>query len=218
MLKFLSRLTDSNEREVRRFEPTVARINELEPEFTALSDAELRAKTEQFRARLRESLGDLLIPIEQRPLTPEEAAESELVVGDPTRISEERKEQHKRERREIDAALEEILPEAFAAVREAMRRALAKRHYDVQLVGGMVLHCRGDRRDEDRRGEDLRRAAGRLPERPHRPRRARRDRQRLPGQARRAVDRAGLLAARDERRLDPARGRLRGRPRLPPDR
>ena len=141
MLKFLSRLTDSNEREVRRFEPTVARINELEPEFSALSDAELRAKTDEFRARLRDSLGDLLIPIEQRPLTPEEAAESELVVGDPTRISEERKEQHRRERREIDTALDEILPEAFAAVREAMRRALAKRHYDVQLVGGMVLHA-----------------------------------------------------------------------------
>jgi preprotein translocase subunit SecA len=140
MLKFLSRLSDSNEREVRRFEPTVARVNELEPEYTALTDAELRGKTEQFRARLRDELGDLLIPIEQRELTPEEAAESELIAPDPTRISEERKEQHRRERRQIDAALDELLPEAFAAVREAMRRALAKRHYDVQLIGGMVLH------------------------------------------------------------------------------
>ena len=140
MLKFLSRLTDSNDREVRRFEPTVAVINELEPEYAALTDADLRGKTEQFRARLRDALGDLLIPIEQRALTAEEAAESELVVADPTRISEERKEQHKRERQQIDAALDEILPEAFAAVREAMRRALGKRHYDVQLVGGMVLH------------------------------------------------------------------------------
>ena len=140
MLKFLSRLSDSNEREVRRFEPSVARINELEPEYTALTDAELRAKTGQFRTRLRDALGDLLVPIEQRALTPEEAAESELIAPDPTRISEERKEQHKRERRQIDSALEELLPEAFAAVREAMRRALAKRHYDVQLIGGMVLH------------------------------------------------------------------------------
>ncbi|MDQ2853590.1 MAG: preprotein translocase subunit SecA, partial [Chloroflexota bacterium] len=140
MLKFLSRLSDSNEREVRRFEPSVARINELEPEYTALTDAELRAKTERFRTRLRDALGDLLVPIEQRALTPKEAAESELIAPDPTRISEERKEQHKRERRQIDAALEELLPEAFAAVREAMRRALAKRHYDVQLIGGMVLH------------------------------------------------------------------------------
>jgi len=140
MLKFISRLTDSNDREVRRFEPTVSRINELEPEYAALTDADLRGKTEQFRARLRDALGDLLIPIEQRALTAEEAAESELVVADPTRISEERKEQHKRERQQIDAALDELLPEAFAAVREAMRRALAKRHYDVQLIGGMVLH------------------------------------------------------------------------------
>ncbi|HEY8921035.1 MAG TPA: preprotein translocase subunit SecA [Candidatus Limnocylindria bacterium] len=140
MLKFLSRLTDSNDREVRRFEPTVARINELEPEYASLTDTDLRGKTAQFRARLRDSLGDLLIPIEQRALTPEQAEESELVASDPMRISEERKEQHKRERAQIDAALDEILPEAFAAVREAMRRALAKRHYDVQLVGGMVLH------------------------------------------------------------------------------
>jgi preprotein translocase subunit SecA len=43
MLKFLSRLADSNEREVRRFEPIVARINDLEPEYSALSDAQLRA-------------------------------------------------------------------------------------------------------------------------------------------------------------------------------
>ena len=140
MLKFLSRLTDSNEREVRRFEPIVARINELEPEYAALTDSELRGKTDQFRARLRDSLGDLLVPIEQRALTPEQAAESELVASDATRISEERKEQHRRERAQIDAALDEILPEAFAAVREAMRRALGKRHYDVQLIGGMVLH------------------------------------------------------------------------------
>jgi len=140
MMKFLSRLVDSNEREVRRFEPTVARINELEPEYTSLSDAELRAKTETFRQRLRDSLGDMLLPIELRPRPAEEDEDSELVVPDPTRIQEERKERRKRERAAIDAALEEILPEAFAAVREAMRRALAKRHYDVQLLGGMVLH------------------------------------------------------------------------------
>ena len=140
MMKFFSRLVDSNEREVRRFEPMAARINELEPEYVALSDAELRAKTEQFRERLRESLGDLLLPIELRPRPAEEDEDSELVVPDPTRVQEERKERRKRERAAIDAALDEILPEAFAAVREAMRRALGKRHYDVQLLGGMVLH------------------------------------------------------------------------------
>ena len=140
MMKFFSRMADSNEREVRRFEPTVARVGELEPEYTGLSDAELRAKTEGFRERLRERLGDLLLPIELRPRPVDEDEDSELVVPDPTRVQEERKARRKRERTEIDAALAEILPEAFAAVREAMRRALGKRHYDVQLLGGMVLH------------------------------------------------------------------------------
>ena len=81
MLKFLSRLTDSNDREVRRFEPTVARINELEPEYAALTDADLRGKTEQFRARLRDALGDLLVPIEQRALTAEEEARLDFIAG-----------------------------------------------------------------------------------------------------------------------------------------
>jgi preprotein translocase subunit SecA len=140
MRNFLSRLVDTNEREVRRFEPTVARINALEPEYVALTDAELRAKTDQFREQLRDRLGDLLLPIELRPRPVDEDEESELVVPDPARLAEERREQRKRDRREIDAALEEVMPEAFAAVREAMRRALGKRHYDVQLLGGMVLH------------------------------------------------------------------------------
>jgi preprotein translocase subunit SecA len=140
MLKFLSRLTDSNEREVRRLEPIVARINALEPEFQTLTDAELRARTDTLRARLRDDVGELLTPIELREVAPGDEEETELVGGDPARHSEERKEQRKRERQEIDAALNDLLPEAFAAVREAMRRALSKRHYDVQLVGGMVLH------------------------------------------------------------------------------
>ncbi|HEY7332368.1 MAG TPA: preprotein translocase subunit SecA [Candidatus Limnocylindria bacterium] len=140
MLKFLSRLTDSNDREVRRLEPIVAQINALEPEFQALTHAELRARTDALRQRLRDDLGDLLTPIELRDLAPGEEEETELVGGDPARHSEERKEQRKRERQEIDAGLNEVLPEAFAAVREAMRRALGKRHYDVQLLGGMVLH------------------------------------------------------------------------------
>ena len=140
MMKFLSRLTDSNEREVRRLEPIVAQINDLEPEFTALSDAELRARTDDFRARLKERLGELLTPIELREVPEDEEEETELAGGDPARHSEERRAQRKQERAEIDAALQEILPEAFAAVREAMRRALGKRHYDVQLLGGMVLH------------------------------------------------------------------------------
>ncbi len=144
MLKLFSRLVDSNEREIRRFEPMVARINELEPEYTALSDDALRAKSDGFRTRLRDELGELLTPIELRQ-TPddEEADEVETQLAgsvNPGLLAEQRKERRKRELKTINGALDEILPEAFAAVREAMRRALGKRHYDVQLIGGAVLH------------------------------------------------------------------------------
>jgi preprotein translocase subunit SecA len=140
MMKFISRLVDSNEREVRRLEPLVERINALEPEYEAMSDAELRGTSATLRATLEDRLGELLVPIELRDVAPGEEEETELTGSDPASHSEERKEQRQRERKEIDAALDEILPEAFAAVREAMKRALGKRHYDVQLIGGMVLH------------------------------------------------------------------------------
>ncbi len=142
MLKIFSRLVDSNEREVRRFEPVVARINELEPDYTELSDDALRARTDEFRARLQDELGDLLTPIEERKLDEDdEGFETELTAAsNPGLLAEERKERRKGELKTINEALDELLPDAFAAVREAMRRALAKRHYDVQLIGGMVLH------------------------------------------------------------------------------
>ena len=63
MLKFLTRLGDSNELEVQRLLPAVVKINELEPQFTSLTDAELRGKTDLLRARLHDAVGDLLIPI-----------------------------------------------------------------------------------------------------------------------------------------------------------
>jgi preprotein translocase subunit SecA len=93
MLKWLGSLVDSNEKELKRFEPIVAQINSLEPEFQKLSDAELRAKTEDFKSRLKNG-----------------------------------------------ETLDDILPKAFAAVREAARRIIGERHFDVQLMGGIVLH------------------------------------------------------------------------------
>src|SRR5216117_2186172 len=82
-----------HERDVKRMMPTVEATNALEPSVQALGDAELRAKTDEFRKRL-------------------EAGES---VG-------------------------ALLPEAFAVAREAARRTVGMRHFDVQLIGGMVLH------------------------------------------------------------------------------
>ena len=80
-------------RELKKINPTVAKINELEPEFKALSDEELRGKTDIFKKRLADG-----------------------------------------------ETLDDILPEAFATVREASRRVLGMRHFDCQLVGGIVLH------------------------------------------------------------------------------
>jgi len=93
MLKWLSNLIDSNEKEVRRLQPLVDHINSLEPEFEKLTDAELRAKTDEFKTRVADGEG-----------------------------------------------LDEILPEAYAAVREAAKRTIRQRHFDVQLMGGIVLH------------------------------------------------------------------------------
>jgi preprotein translocase subunit SecA len=93
MINLLGNILDSNEKQLKRLQPVVKRINALEPQFEALSDAELRAKTAEFRSRL-----------------------------------------------EGDEDLDDILPEAFAAVREAARRTLGQRHFDVQLIGGIVLH------------------------------------------------------------------------------
>ena len=82
-----------NERVLKQLQKNVAQINALEPKFQALSDAELRAKTDEYKRRLADG-----------------------------------------------ASLDQILPEAFATVREAAVRVLGLRHYDVQLIGGMVLH------------------------------------------------------------------------------
>jgi preprotein translocase subunit SecA len=98
----------ANERLIKRLVPTVAAINTLEPEMQQLSDQQLRAKTDEFRARIKAKLDG-------------------LKEADEIKAAEK-------------AALEEILPEAFAVVREAGWRAVHMRHFDVQLIGGMVLH------------------------------------------------------------------------------
>ncbi len=82
-----------NDRELKRIQPVVNRINELESRFQKMSDDELRAMTPRFKERL-----------------------------------------------ERGETLDELLPEAFATVREVARRTLDMRHFDVQLIGGVVLH------------------------------------------------------------------------------
>ena len=82
-----------NERLLKQFSHQVREINRLEPAVQALSDAELRAKTDELKAKVKDG-----------------------------------------------AALEDVLAEAFAVVREAGKRTLNMRHFDVQLIGGMALH------------------------------------------------------------------------------
>ena len=122
-----------------------------------------------------------------------------------------------RERLGAGETLDDLLPEAFAVVREAGRRVLDMRHFDVQLIGGMVLHQGQDRRDEDGRRQDARRHAAGLPERARRQGRARRHGQRLPGAPRHGVDGAALPVPRPDGRRHPARAdrrRAAGRVRL----
>src|SRR5436190_19478384 len=99
MLKFINRLVDSNEREVRRLEPVIAQINAFEPEFEGLSDEALSSKTQEFRARLHERVGDILTPIELRhaPHRNGDAPEgetdgweddSELIAADPAALAD----------------------------------------------------------------------------------------------------------------------------------
>jgi preprotein translocase subunit SecA len=127
-MRFFSRFVDSNDRELRRIEPLVERANALEPELQALSDAEIRARFDELRAEVREAAA------------PDEPSEDELHHPEPERRRELTKARRKAEQARIEEALEEVLPDVFAMAREAMRRTLGMRHFDVQLIGGVVLH------------------------------------------------------------------------------
>ena len=127
-MRFFSRFVDSNDRELRRIEPLVERANALEPELQALSDAEIRARFDELRAEVREAA------------EPDEPSEDELHHPEPERRRELTKARRKAEQARIEEALEDVLPDVFAMTREAMRRTLDMRHFDVQLIGGVVLH------------------------------------------------------------------------------
>ena len=109
-----------NDREMKRLRPRVAAINALEPEMQKLTDEELRAKTDEFRARIQDRLSHLPDETEADPDRLKQLAEEKVAA--------------------TNEVLDEILIEAFAVVREAGRRVLNMRHFDVQLIGGMVLH------------------------------------------------------------------------------
>jgi preprotein translocase subunit SecA len=122
----------ANERTIKRLMPVVAEINDLEPGIQQLTDEHLRAKTVEFRRRIADRVEERLKGIESPEQLRAEGREDEA------RDAEERRAVARAEAER--AALDEILPEAFAVVREAGWRAVEMRHFDVQLIGGMVLH------------------------------------------------------------------------------
>src|SRR5207249_5558890 len=128
VLGFLNRFVDSNDRELRRIQPLVDQANALEPEFEALSDEEIRERIDEIRQEIHEAA------------EPDEPDDDELHHPDLERRRELAKARRKKEQERIQKALDEVIPEVFAAAREAMRRTLGMRHFDVQLVGGVVLH------------------------------------------------------------------------------
>jgi preprotein translocase subunit SecA len=109
-----------NEREIKRLMPRVEAINALEPAMQKLSDEQLRAKTDEFRQRIQERLA--------------------AIPDEPDADFDRRKELENERAELLKEVLDELLEEAFAVVREAGRRVLNMRHFDVQLIGGMVLH------------------------------------------------------------------------------
>jgi len=151
MSLFSKVLGDPHKREINRHMRVVEEINGLEDEMRALSDEELRHKTDEFRERLGYEGADISFGqtyAEDLDVLGETAdrAAAEFASGEVSAESEAEIERQfaRRERKERDSEqaerLDEILPEAFAVVREAARRVLGMRHFDVQLVGGIVLH------------------------------------------------------------------------------
>ncbi len=123
-----------NERVIKALMPNVQAINALEAEIRKLTDDELRAKSDEFRKRIQERLTRFRAGNGNQPPTPTQVAPEEEDDFDRTKRLE--KEQYE----VLQEVLGEILVEAFAVVREAGRRVLNMRHFDVQLIGGMVLH------------------------------------------------------------------------------
>ena len=129
--KFLVRIFGSrNQRLLNELLPTVEAVNMLEPEVSALSDRALRQRTAALKERVREvrergGYGRLLE--QARRLKQEERRE-------------EAAEYRKKAAQVEQEALDSVLVEAFALVREASKRTLGMRHFDVQIMGGIVLH------------------------------------------------------------------------------
>ncbi|MDB5036225.1 MAG: preprotein translocase subunit SecA [Chlorobi bacterium] len=150
MLKVLEKFFGSKrQKDVEDLRPMVDEINELFEEYQSLSDEELQGKTVEFRARIEERIAEDKAHVDELNARLKEDIDS--VERD--EIYEELDQLERSIYEATEEILNEILPEAFAVVKEACRRHVGKQwdaggsiitwvevHYDVQLIGGMVLH------------------------------------------------------------------------------
>ncbi len=121
---------------VKRMSAVVSKINGLEPKMSQMSDHELKEKTQEFKIRYEQSIQEKRKELEELQSQLKKA----VSLADREELSlalAKGKEEFKKTRK---AALNAILPEVFAVVREVGKRVLSMRHFDVQLVGGIVLH------------------------------------------------------------------------------
>src|SRR5579862_7847069 len=145
MLNIIKKIVGTqNERVLKRIRPVVLSVSELESEISQLSDSGLRAKTDEFRARIREQSAPERARLEELQALQAQADVPDAGVDvsgeDAKDLRTQIEEQDKALREAENRVLEEILPAAFAVVREASKRTTGLRHFDVQFIGGMVLH------------------------------------------------------------------------------
>ena len=127
---------DPNEKILNRYRPIIEEINELEDEFEARTNAELAELTQDFQSLIVEETEEVRAKLEEA-----EAHYIDVLGTDDQKFALVEIDRVKEELLELEKdVLDDMLPEAFAAVREASKRTTGLRHYDVQLLGGMVLH------------------------------------------------------------------------------
>jgi preprotein translocase subunit SecA len=127
---------DPNEKTLKRYRPIVDEINALEAEFAKKSNDELKALTADLKARVQSATTEL-----REELTRANAEYLAVLGTDEQKYARVEVDRVRKEMLAVEAEeLDEILPEAFAAVREASKRTTGLRHYDVQMLGGIVLH------------------------------------------------------------------------------
>lgn len=133
-----------NERELKRMRPLVEEIGQLEPELQPLGMDELRAKTDTFRSRIQEATAATRLQLDEIARQAAEIAPEGVPDEDDLEKLDYFQEERTSLEKELRAAeadvLDDILPEAYATVREVSRRVTGMRHFDSQLLGGIVLH------------------------------------------------------------------------------